>query len=862
MTLKKYRQKRHFEETPEPQGGAHTHGALRFVVQKHHASRLHYDFRLELDGVLKSWAVPKGPSLNPADKRLAMMVEDHPLDYATFEGVIPAGNYGAGTVMVWDRGTYHARAASDRKTGEQLLREGLEKGHITFVLNGKKLRGEFALLKLRRGEPNAWLLVKKADEFAENRDVSADDRSVKSKRTLDEVAQRLGKSGEAWHKNGRQNRQAPARLDVDDAAAGKMPHKVKPMLATLVDQAFDRPGWIFEIKWDGYRAIAEVHNKVVRLYSRNLKSFNDRYPPVVTALSRLGHDVVLDGEIVVVDDNGMSQFQLLQNYQSTGQGTLIYYVFDILYADGRNLQELPLMRRREILQQLIKDVPNVRLSEHVAEKGKAFYEAADRQGLEGIIAKNGASAYMQGVRSESWLKVKVRRRQEAVIGGFTEPRGSRKDFGALVLGVYESDRLAYIGHTGGGFNSRSLAEVKAKLLPLEQKTCPFKKRPATNAPVHWLKPELVCEVNFQSWTDDGHMRMPIFVGLREDKPATDVRRETVEPVQEALADEPASHKKASSPRSRRRVAENAAQPTLTHLDKVYWPELGYTKGDLIDYYREVAPMMLPYLHDRPESMNRHPNGVKGPNFFQKDVSKQLPPPWVQTQDIESDKEQRTLKYLLIQDEASLLYVANLGCIEINPWLSRIGSLDRPDHVVIDLDPEDIEFARVVVAAQAVRRTLDRAGAECLCKTSGKTGLHLYVPLGARYDYDQAKTFAELVANVVSQQLPETTSVVRSPAQRQKRVYLDFLQNRRGQTLAAPYSVRPTPSATVSTPLRWSEVKRGLDPSRFTIRTVPKRLQSIGDLWKPVLEEGADLLACLERLEKSVRRGSRTAARAR
>ena len=844
MSLKKYRQKRHFRETPEPKGSQRpSSGLLHFVVQKHHASRLHYDFRLELGGVLKSWAVPKGPSLDPADKRLAMMVEDHPLDYATFEGIIPEGNYGAGTVMVWDNGTYEARGAHDRASSERFAEEGLKRGDLKIILHGRKLRGEFALVKLRRGEPNAWLLLKKKDEFATGEDITADDRSIESGLTLDQIAQGAGKSGEYWHKkNGRRT-----RVDLDDAPEAAMPRGVTPMLATLVDEAFDRRGWFFEVKWDGYRAIAEVRGGVVRLYSRNRKSFNDAYGPVVQSLRQIGHDVVLDGEVVVVDDSGMSQFQLLQNYQKSGEGRLVYYVFDVLYADGHDLRDLPLRRRKEILHKLVDGVPNVQFSEHVEEKGKAFFEAAARAGLEGIMAKNAASPYREGQRTDDWLKIKAKRRQEAVIGGFTEPRGSRKGFGALVLGVYEGDDLVYIGHTGGGFNASTLAEVKAKLLPLEQKACPFKRRPVTNAPVHWVKPELVCEVNFQTWTDEGNMRMPIFIGLREDKPATEVRREAAEPVKQALQKSDDAKPRSALPS---KAAPAAAEgPRFTNLDKIYWPDEGFTKGDLIAYYREVGDFMVPYLRDRPESLNRHPNGINKPSFFQKDVSQQPPPDWVKTVNVSSEGEERDIRYILCQDKQSLLYIANLGCIEINPWNSRVETRDRPDWVVIDLDPEAIDFARVVEAAQAVHRFLDKAGAASFCKTSGKRGLHIYVPLAARYDYDQAKQFAELVANMVQQQLPQTTSVVRSPARRQQRVYLDFLQNRRGQTLAAPYSVRPAPGATVSTPLRWSEVKRGLNPSKFTMRTVPKRLETIGDIWKPVIGPGADLLACLERMRK-------------
>jgi bifunctional non-homologous end joining protein LigD len=567
---------------------------------------------------------------------------------------------------------------------------------------------------------------------------------------------------------------------------------------------------------------------------------------------------VLDGEVVAVDQEGRSRFQLLQNYQKTGEGRLLYYVFDLLYLDGRDLRGVPLRDRKHRLGELLANLPNVRLSEHVEGRGIAFFNAAVAQGLEGVVAKDGESTYREGFRGGDWLKIKTRQRQEAVICGYTEPRGSRQHLGALILGVYDGKELVYVGHTGGGFDAQGLADVRSKLAPLRRKSCPFRKKPPTNAAAHWVAPKLVCEVAFQEWTDDGIMRQPIFVGLREDKAAHGVHREKPKPASASAAGTDGVKRKTGGRSMARREriksavpehkgAASSGHPALTNLDKLYWPEEGITKGDLIAYYREVAPVLLPYLHDRPQSLHRHPNGVGGKSFFQKDVSRQPPPAWVQTVDIPSESVGKELKYLLCQDEAALLYLVNLGCIELNPWNSRVGSLDRPDYLVIDLDPEDIPFARVIEAALAVRRTLEDAGAECLCKTSGKRGLHLFVPLGARYDDEPARRFAEIVANLVNGQLPRTTSIVRSPAQRQHRVYLDFLQNRRGQTLAAPYSARPFAGATVSTPLQWQEVKKGLDPARFTIHTLPRRIAKVGDLWTPVLGKGIDLEDCLARL---------------
>jgi len=860
MTLKRYRQKRHFAETPEPSGHVQKAGGpLRFVVQKHDARRLHYDFRLELGGVLKSWAVPKGPSLDPADKRLAIMVEDHPLDYRTFEGIIPEGNYGAGTVMVWDEGTYHAIGATSRAESERALADGLEKGSLKFVLEGQKLKGEFALVKLRKGE-NQWLLIKHRDAQAQSEDVRAEDRSAVSGRTLAEIAADRDRS---WQSNRQASggksklaqrvaasveraSSAPQPVDLDDAPRGKMPHQVRPMLATPVTEPFDRQDWFFEVKFDGFRAIAEVEDRKVRLYSRNQLSYVDRFPAVVAALENLGHDAVLDGEIVVMDEKGRPRFELLQNYAKERQGQLAYQVFDILYLDGHDLRALPLRRRKEVLEQIVPPESIVRFTEHLEEQGILFFRAAVEHGLEGVVAKNAASRYLEGRRATSWLKLKARQRKEAVIGGFTEPRGSRERFGALVLGVYQGRDLVYIGHTGGGFDSRALEDVYARLAPLVQKECPFRRKPATNMPARWVAPRLVCEVTFQEWSKDGRMRFPIFLGLRDDKPAEAVHREETQESSVVLA---AKENGEALPAKPQAAASASPQPKLTNLTKVYWPDDGYTKGDLIDYYRAVADIIVPHLVDRPQSLHRHPNGIDKPSFFQKNVGNQPPPPWVKTTPIISENDGDPHTYLLCQDEASLLYMANLGCIEINPWMSRLGTLDRPDYVVIDLDPEDVPFERVVETAQAVHKLLDQIGAASVCKTSGKRGLHIYVPLGARYDYELAKQFAELIARLVHGRLPETTSLARMPAHRQKRVYLDYLQNGRGKTLAAAYSVRPVAGALVSTPLTWREVKRGLDPHKFTIRTVPKRLKRVGDLFQPVLAGGADLEQCLTRLAK-------------
>jgi bifunctional non-homologous end joining protein LigD len=881
MALKKYREKRKFGETPEPEGGeGSASGSLRFVVQKHQARRLHYDFRLELEGVLKSWALPKGPPLDPKDRRLAVMVEDHPLEYGNFEGTIPRGNYGAGTVMVWDAGVFHSPETSDRAETERLLKAGLQKGHLAIVLRGRKLQGGFDLVKLKKGEENAWLLLKRADQFATQADVTAEDRSVLSNRTLEEITAAVPGT-------------VPAHLkvkppDLQGALKSEMLRNLKPMLPILLRRPFDRAGWLFEIKWDGYRAMAEVEEGQVRLYSRNLLSLEERFAPVVQSLRQLGHRAVLDGELVVVDDTGKANFEWLQNYPRSGNGQLVYYLFDILFLDGYDLCPLPLRKRKEILERVLPPLPHLRLSEHLADRGVGFFEAARERGLEGIVAKDGESRYQPGRRSPSWFKVKTHFRQEAVIGGFTEPRGGRTDFGALLLGAYQGRELRFVGQVGSGFTGKSLAEVRARLAPLVQKVCPFETRPHPDSPAQWVKPQLVCEVKFQNWTGEGIMRQPVFLGLREDKSAPEVKvelpaspppvRAAVAPAESVSKNQPPSALRrpsgaeageaAHSGRSRAADVGGSASPTNqeaqslsnscsgsesgagtlpfrpTNLKKVFWPKEKYSKGDLLDYYRRVAPFILPYLKDRPQSLHRHPDGITGKSFYQKNFRDG--PAWIKTVKAGSGSGRKEIEYLLCQDEASLLYLANLGCIELNPWSSRLGTLDRPDFVVIDLDPRESPFAHLVEAAVETRRVLDLAGAEGYLKTSGKTGLHVYVPLGARYRYEEAARFAEILVRLIHFALPHTTSLERSPKKRIGRVYLDHLQNRQGQTVAAPYSVRPRPGATVSTPLRWEELK-GLDPSRFTIRSLPRRLEKVGDLWRPVLGPGVDLAGSLDRL---------------
>jgi bifunctional non-homologous end joining protein LigD len=525
--LRAYRAKRRFEKTPEPATDRRASKGKRriFVVQKHAARRLHYDLRLELEGVLKSWAVPKGPSLDPAVKRLAVMVEDHPLEYRKFEGVIPEGNYGAGAVMIWDRGFYHHPSGVAGRGGEKLLLAGLEKGDLKFVLHGEKLRGEFALVRTAKDD-RSWLLIKKRDRYAEPADVLGEKRSVASGRTLEEIAAPAGRQRLPRARLDRiRLREALEDRDLLAAPAAPLPRGIRPMLATAVARPFDDADWIFEVKWDGYRAVAEVAGGNVALTSRNLRALDDRFPAIADALRGLGAAAVLDGEIVVLDDRGRPDFQRLQHYAASPAGRLVYCVFDLLHLDGRDLTGLPLAKRKELLEKILPRAPEIRFSDHVRGEGRLFFEAARKQGLEGIMAKHAGSRYRPGLRSRQWLKIKTRLTQDAVIAGFTQPRGARKQFGALVLGAFADGELTYIGHVGAGFDAKSLREVRARLEPLVRKRSPFSSAPAVDEAATWVKPELVCEVAFAEWTKDGVMRQPVFLRLREDKAPREAVRE-------------------------------------------------------------------------------------------------------------------------------------------------------------------------------------------------------------------------------------------------------------------------------------------------------------------------------------------------
>ncbi|MFT3886157.1 MAG: DNA ligase D [Flavobacteriales bacterium] len=638
------------------------------------------------------------------------------------------------------------------------------------------------------------------------------------------------------------------------------------MLAKPGAEAFDDPGWVFEIKWDGYRAIAETGARQ-RLYSRNGLSFEQAYPPIWNALGRYKERLVLDGEIVALGARGLPSFQLLQGFPDHPDTPLVYQVFDLLELDGKPLDDLPLIERKRLLRRVLKDDAHIRYCDHVTGDGRAFFRLAGERGLEGVIAKRGDSTYHRGSRNGDWLKIKHHQGQEVVIGGYTAPRGGRRYFGALLLGAYENGELHYVGHAGTGFDAATLRSLHARMEPLVRASSPFAERVKANAPAVWVKPELVANVRFTEWTDDGYMRHPVFEGLRIDKVAKDVHIERSAPMEKQKNGPKAKHtaaKKASASRPGTRAGTDLkhkdAGPNecslkvgvrtleLTNQRKVFWPKEGFTKGDVIDYYDRMAPWILPHLKDRPQSLKRNPGGITDAGFYQKDAGKDTPG-WVRTVRMPSKSRGGPIDYILCNDRATLLYLANLGCIEFNPWSSRVGRPDKPDHVVMDLDPGTRStFGHAVEAALAVKVIADNIGAPAFCKTSGATGLHIYLPTRARYTYTELAPFMALLAQRVNELLPHTTTLERPIAKRKGRLYLDHLQNRQGQTLASVYSIRPVAGATVSTPLGWEEVGPDLDRTAFNIRTVPERVERLGDLFAAVRGPGLDLAHCMHALE--------------
>lgn len=904
MGLQLYNQKRNFRITPEPPGKiSKSKSKLVFVIQRHKATRLHYDLRLEIDGVMKSWAVPKGPSMNPGDKRLAMKVEDHPMSYNSFEGIIPEGNYGAGIVEIWDKGTYSDPDNLPRSDAEKKLKAGLRAGNLKFTLHGKKVKGEFALVRLKSGEENAWLLIKHRDEFATDDPYDSEEETPKNS----PINKWLAKNKKAPAGKGKAPKRAPAspakkkvreaadkisgrnnhftatRPTKADTSTGavrarkvralpaetrKLSKYIAPMLAKETDQPFSDPDWIYEMKWDGYRAIAEVHGSKVSLYSRNGNTFNASYPVVVDALQAMKLNAVLDGEIVVVDETGRSDFQRLQYYQTDSEHAMEYRVFDVLAIKGKDTTHLPLIERKKLLKKLLPKNNVVKYSDHIEERGLDFFNAAKERDLEGIIAKKADSLYHIGRRTSEWLKIKNHKTADVVVAGFTQPGGARQHFGALILATYDGNELKYIGHTGTGFNTKGLSDLAKRLKPLIIKSSPFSEIVKTNMPATWVKPQLVAEVKFTEWTKDGSLRHPVFLRIRDDKKAKDITMSALRPVHKpGKASAPSrtakKTKKAVTTAASSTATNGKADPVtendriipfgknkvkVTNVNKIFWPDEKITKGDVVEFYISISKYILPFLEGRPQSLKRNPNGINDSGFYHKDAGDDAPP-FVDTKKVHSESGNKYIDYILCNNAATLTYLNNLGCIEINPWHSTVEKLDRPDYVVIDIDPSDGNtFDQVIEAAQVINSILKRAGTSGYCKTSGATGLHVYIPTAKKYTYDQLKDFAHIICILAQEELPSFTTLERNLRKRgNKMIYLDHLQNRRGQTISSVYSLRPKPGAPVSMPLKWTEVKPGLDPRDFNIYNALRRIEKRKDAFTEVLGAGVDLMAALKKL---------------
>lgn len=840
MGLKEYAHKRHFDKTPEPEGrepvDKGSGGGGFFCVQRHDATRLHYDFRLEVNGVLVSWAVPKGPSLDPTRKALAMKVEDHPFEYGTFEGNIPKGNYGGGSVMLWDTGTFDV-------LGDAPAQQQLDRGDFKFELHGTKLKGSFAIVHMKHaGKGNEWLLLKKKDEWAvPGYDIDQFAWSVKTKRTQDEIAENVETFNVA---------------ELAGARQAALPKDLKAMLATAVTKVPTGDQWLYEVKWDGIRALCLIKDGEVQIQSRRGNRCEKQYPELQDLPSLVNATTAwLDGEICILDEEGRARFSLIQPRIAANPSSLprlsesspaTLFLFDVLYLDGYDLRGVALADRRRVLNQIVTPGDHVRVSEAFDTDGEQMFEAARKMGLEGILAKDRRSTY-ESTRSSRWLKLKVLTEQEFVIAGFT--KGERDYFGALVLGVQENGKLRHVGQVGTGFDQKLMEAIYKRMEPLITKTTPFSIKPNIRTGlrnVTWLRPELVCQVRFLEWTPDGILRAPVFVGLREDKSAQEVtREELIDPSPATTDPEPDALNLTGREVT---VDVNGHRLKFTNLEKVLFPKDGWKKRDLLEFYDRVSPWLLPHLKDRPLSMKRYPNGIAEEFFFQKNAGSHFPD-WMRCEPITEHHPPKVNHYPLAQDRASLLYLVNLGCIDQNPRMSRVGNLDCPDWMLLDLDPVESSFDLIIDAALLLRQLLDSLGLKGYPKTTGGDGMHVYVPLEPVYTYDQVRSFAELLAHLAVDREPNLFTTPRSVGKRKKeRVYFDYLQIGSGKTIAAPYVVRAYDGAAVATPLAWNEVKHGLRPSDFRIDNTIERFNRLGDIFAPVLEGGQKLEDALERLQ--------------
>jgi bifunctional non-homologous end joining protein LigD len=834
--LDRYRRKRDPARTPEPFGAARPQGVgvRAFVVQQHAARRLHWDFRLELHGTLRSWAVPKGPSADPSEKRLAIEVEDHPLEYADFEGVIPPGSYGAGPVIVWDRGWWRPVEDPDA---------GYRSGKLLFELGGYKLHGEWTLVRTR--EAKAWILLKHRDAFADpgiTRPFA--DVSVLSGRTLDEVAGGAPRVTAAL-----------ARAEALGARRRVLgPRGTGLMLAEPAERPFRREGWLFELKYDGYRLLAEKSARGAVLRYRGGGDATALFPEVVRAVAALpAQGALLDGELVVLDESGRPDFQALQARAQLRRPADVsaaavsrpatLFAFDLLAADGLDLRPLPLRERKAVLAALAPRLGPLRFADHVEAEGEALFREATARGLEGVVAKRADAPYRAG-RSPDWRKIRAARTADLAVVGLTRPARGRSGFGALHVAARGPDGLVYAGRVGSGFDKATLASLEARLASHPRRLPPCTGAPAAGLGHRWVEPDLVVEVRFKEWTRTGQMRHPVFLRVRDDK-----RVEAVDlaPVAATSDGDPPP----ATPEADAMPTAVPAPIEISNRSKIYFPRDGLTKGDLVDYYRAIAPAMLPFLRDRPVVLTRFPDGIDGKSFFQKNAPPGRPD-WLRTVTVHSDDSDRDLELALLDDAEALAWVANLGAIPIHVLACRAGAMEHPDWLVVDLDPKDAPFAHVVRLALAVRALCDAIELPCFPKTSGQRGLHVLVPTGGQLTHEKARALATLLCREIETRHPELATTARALESRRGRVYLDALQNGRGKTIAAPYCVRPLDGAPVSMPLRWSEVNARLDPSRFTVRNAVKRAERVGqDPLRPVLDLRPDLLKVLERLHALV-----------
>ena len=950
--LESYNKKRNFKETPEPSGNNNATDTnfsqnskpdlgtnARFVVQKHDATRLHYDFRLESkkNNVLISWAVPKGPSTNPNIKRLAILTEDHPVDYLLFEGNIPKGNYGAGSVIVWDTGTYSIEGTENK---EEEVSDHFNKGKINFTLFGQKLKGKFSMIKTSR--ENQWLLIKVNDTFASSHDkgkeeantdlIKCNPESVLSGLTNDDI--KKANAGEFVKESKHDNKvrkhpkkNAPFDVDNDNdntnsdspntgvfthslslptSTRQEFPDRTKPMLATLINKPFNSQDWVFEIKWDGVRSLSYIHKsmEILKIQSRNGNTITQRYPELIEPLKsaideqKCNESIVLDGEIVVLDKNGFPDFQSHQKRMNinlkkdiemlSSQFPATYYIFDILYLDGFDLKELTLIERREILSDIIKkDKSNkrIKISDFIEGDGNDIFAGIKKMNLEGMVAKHKLGKYHTGSRSKEWLKIKNTKTQDCVVIGYTRGEGNReKYFGSILLAAVDNNKspnenkLKFVGHSGSGFDYEQLPHIYNNLKKIKVERCPIDYVPYTNRETTWVKPVLVVEIKHSDWTKDKIMRAPIFLGFREDKNPQDCIIEESE-INDVLnfrnENENGNikhnliHVTAPKPSS-----PNQHQTVFSNLDKIYWDKTKFrgpiTKRDLIEYYDKISSFILPHLKDRPLSLNRYPDGINGKSFYHKNWQNEKPD-FVQTIKIYSKSRSEDINYILCNNKETLLWLANLGCIEMHPWYSRVNNhdlngdseidefgLNYPDFIVFDLDPyiysgnegkyQEPEynlkaFKVTVETAYQLKGIFDNINIKSFIKTSGKTCLHIFVPIINSYTYGQTRSFAQIIGKILFKLLPNKITTEWNTENRNGKVFFDYNQNALGKTIASVFSPRPVDLATISMPIGWANLEH-IIPTDYTITNALEILETKKDPWKDIFSNKQDLVQIL------------------